>query len=114
MPQHRILHVNSSGSIGGGEKYLLTLAREMPQYQTHFVVPEPGAFAQTARQLGYAVEVIRLSPWPNPLAVLALRRYIRSHAIQLVHTHGARANFYGRLAARLAGVRIILSTVHNS
>ena len=31
-----------------------------------------------------------------------------------MHTHGARAGFYGRLAARWADTRIILSTVHSS
>lgn len=45
-------------------------------------------------------------------ALVALYRLMRTERPQIVHTHTAKAGFLGRLAARLAGVPIILHTFH--
>jgi glycosyltransferase involved in cell wall biosynthesis len=50
----------------------------------------------------------------DPRALGALARHLRRDRPQVVQSHGARANFYARLAARLAGVPRHISTVHNS
>lgn len=92
----------------------MTLAQGLPGYTWHFVVPEHGPFVEVMRSKGYDVQVI---PLPKRVGTSSIRRlagYIRSQRIHIVHTHGARANFYGRLGARIAGAPIILSTIHNS
>jgi glycosyltransferase involved in cell wall biosynthesis len=45
-------------------------------------------------------------------APLALARHFRRERPDLVHTAGARASFYGRVAARIAGVPAVVSSVH--
>ncbi|MNK73877.1 putative glycosyltransferase EpsF [compost metagenome] len=42
----------------------------------------------------------------------ALHRYIRSQAFDVVHTHGARAMFFGNLAAKAAKTSAIFTTFH--
>ena len=46
-------------------------------------------------------------------AVLRLREIIREGRYDVVHTHLYRACVYGRLAARMAGTRVVVSTEHS-
>jgi glycosyltransferase involved in cell wall biosynthesis len=47
-------------------------------------------------------------------ALRALVATLRQQRPTIVQSHGARSNVYTRLAGRLAGVPVVLSTVHNS
>lgn len=49
---------------------------------------------------------------PDVPTILTLHRAITSMGIDVVHTHGVRAGVTGRLAAKLAGCRRIVHTVH--
>jgi len=48
----------------------------------------------------------------SPAALCRVRRLIRSFDPQIVHTHLLRADLYGGLAARLAKVPVVLSSVY--
>jgi glycosyltransferase involved in cell wall biosynthesis len=84
------------------------------RYASAFVVTREGRFADEIRRRGFPVTVIDLSHLVSARALLALARHFRRARPDLVHTAGARASFYGRLAARLAGVPAVISSVHTS
>lgn len=51
-------------------------------------------------------------PWLDARACLALIRRFRNTRPDLVHTHSGKAGFLGRLAAKRAGVPLIVHTIH--
>lgn len=102
--------------FGGGEKYAFSLAEHLsgPRYTFHFVTHQESLFCQEARRRGYPVTVVDMTRRFNPLSLYKLTRFFKDERIDLVHTMGARMNFYGRLSARMARVPYICSTVQNS
>jgi len=113
----KITHIISAGGVGGGERQLLIFAKGLPRdrYELNFIVPERGALSSKLEALGFKPEVIDINRSLLSIPVmLNLIKYLRETTPDIVHTHGARANFYGRIASQLAGVHFSLSTIHNS
>lgn len=73
-----------------------------------------GALVDEAERAGVLVFCLgRLPGLRHPVAFVRLIRVIRSARPTIVHTHLQSANLYGRLAAWLAGVPVIVATEHN-
>jgi glycosyltransferase involved in cell wall biosynthesis len=56
--------------------------------------------AEEARRRGLAVEVIPCNGRFDRRTLSAIRRFVRVHGIETVHTHGYKADLYGCLATR--------------
>ena len=99
-----------------GERYLELLFDRLDRsrYRVMLICPEPGLFVGRMKERGVETHLVHLAPLFNPLALWRLTRLLRRERVTILQTHGARANFYGRIAGRLAGVPVIISTVHNS
>ncbi len=54
----------------------------------------------------------QVNPYHDFVCLIKLIRFIRQGKYTIVHTHSSKAGILGRLAARLAGVPIIIHTVH--
>jgi glycosyltransferase involved in cell wall biosynthesis len=54
----------------------------------------------------------RISPFSDLKTLWQMYRYFRSEKIDIVHTHTPKCSLLGQLAARLAGVKTIINTVH--
>jgi lipopolysaccharide/colanic/teichoic acid biosynthesis glycosyltransferase len=68
---------------------------------------------QQAGVLHFAVPFTRrLTPIADLKACVALWRLVRREHFTIVHTHQVKAAVYAQLAARLAGVPIVVNTVH--
>lgn len=105
-----------SAGYGGGERYLELLfdGLDRARFRPLLICPEAGPFAGKMAARGVPTEILSLDPLFSPAALVKLARLLRREAVTVLQTHGARANFYGRLAGRLAGVPCVVSTVHNS
>jgi glycosyltransferase involved in cell wall biosynthesis len=84
------------------------------RYEPLLICPEPGPFVGTMRDRGITTAVVRLAPLINPMALVRLASLLARHKVGVLQTHGARSNFYGAVAGRLAGVPVIIATVHNA
>lgn len=63
----------------------------------------------------YPVPFVRssaLTPGADLGVVLALIRLFRSERFTIVHTHTAKADLYAAIAARIAGIPIVVTTLH--
>jgi len=80
-------------------------------------VCDPDEWAAELRALGFRVWPIGMGRRPGPLqATLWAMRFFRAlkrQPVQIVHTHNAFHGIVGRIVARLAGVPIVVHTVHN-
>jgi len=53
-----------------------------------------------------------VSPWQDWRALVTLTDYLKKRQPHVVHTHSGKAGVLGRLAARRAGVPVIIHTIH--
>lgn len=117
MTPARVLHVITGLRIGGAERLVVTAATGLPRDAFESAVcclAERGALAGEVEQTGVPVWCVGSYPGlRHPLAFWRLWRTIARFRPQIVHTHLQSANLYGRLAARLAGVPVIVCTEHN-
>ncbi|WNO77160.1 glycosyltransferase [Streptomyces sp. AM8-1-1] len=109
----KALHIITGLGAGGAEQQLRVLLRHLPVDCDVVTLTNPGAVADGLRADG--VDVVHLGMRGNRdlQALPRLTRLIRRGAYDLVHTHLYRACVYGRIAARLAGVRATVATEHS-
>jgi glycosyltransferase involved in cell wall biosynthesis len=76
----------------------------------------PGPWVESVRGAGVAVETVpmerEIAPLRDIRSTVALTRLFREHRFDVVHTHTPKAGLIGPLAARLAGVRHVVHTIH--
>jgi glycosyltransferase involved in cell wall biosynthesis len=100
----RVLQVIAPGPVGGAESAVLGLSRGLVEAGAQVVIAAladggSGPFVDRARAAGLSVVVVD-SPGRNYLRDwYSLRHVIREHRIDVVHTHGYRADMMGLLAA---------------
>jgi UDP-GlcNAc:undecaprenyl-phosphate/decaprenyl-phosphate GlcNAc-1-phosphate transferase len=120
----RVAHVITRLILGGAQENTLSSAIGQhcdPRFDVTLVcgVDEAGEgnmFAE-ATQAGVKTVVIpslvrEIRPLSDARAFFELRKFFRRGAFTVVHTHSSKAGIIGRLAARAAGVPIVVHTLH--
>jgi glycosyltransferase involved in cell wall biosynthesis len=111
----KVLHVITGLAAGGAERQLQLLLRHLPPRHRCEVatLTNPGAVATALRADGVTVHDLRMRGNRDLSVLPRLTRLVRAGDYDLVHTHLYRAGLYGRLAARLGGVRTVVATEHS-
>jgi len=112
----RVLYLAHAFHVGGAEEMVLNLVRHLPARFEPVVccIHEPGPIGEEIRATGVPFTVLGLNPGlRRPLDVLRIRAYLRETQPEIVHTFLLTASLYGRLAAILAGVPIVIGTEVN-
>lgn len=110
----KVIHLTSSSGLAGGERYLSDLIRHSaPSVEHSVILPRQGPFEAVLRNSGIAYAVVDMSRKFSPATLSALITKLRACGPHILHTHGYRSNFYGRLAAMALGIRH-MATVHVS
>lgn len=120
----RVTHVITRLIVGGAQENTVASVlglREKPGLCLHLIsgpTQGPGGtleneFARYPDVLTILPSLVRpIHPWQDIRALLQLTQRFRAFESDIVHTHSGKAGVLGRLAARRAGVPIILHTIH--
>ncbi|UQA95278.1 glycosyltransferase [Streptomyces halobius] len=109
----RVLHIITGLGIGGAEQQLRLLLRRLPADCEVVTLTNPGPVADGIEADGTPVIHLGMAGNQDLTTIPRLARIIRRGRYDLVHTHLYRACVYGRIAARLAGVRTVVATEHS-
>lgn len=120
----RILHIITRMIVGGAQENTLLSVEgldRIPGYEVTLCSgvdngPE-GELLTRARQTSRLVVIPELcrnvDPRGDVVALWKLYSLIRQGGYHIVHTHSSKAGVLGRIAARLAGVPIVVHTLHS-
>jgi glycosyltransferase involved in cell wall biosynthesis len=109
----KALHIITGLGVGGAEQQLRLLLRHLPVDCDVVTLTNPGSVADGLIADGVRVVHLGMAGNRDLAALPRLVDVIHSGGYDLVHTHLYRACVYGRIAARLAGVRAIVATEHS-
>jgi glycosyltransferase involved in cell wall biosynthesis len=112
----RVLFLSHAFMVGGAEEMVLNLVRKLPARFEPMVacIHEAGPIGEEIRKTGVNFSVFGLTPGlSRPLDVLRLRNAIDSLAPTIVHTFLLTGSLYGRFAAMMAGVPVVIGTEVN-
>jgi glycosyltransferase involved in cell wall biosynthesis len=116
----RVIHIVKAKGIAGAERHLLDLLsglRERDIDARIILLAEPNttadSFHNTAEARGIPVQRVTIFRHLDPGLWGRLCAVLRELRPDIVHTHLLHADFYGIPAARLAGIRTVITSRHN-
>lgn len=108
-----IINVLTSLDFGGVESQMQLIAKNtnFSKFNHAFcAIGVGGSTQKILKTLGMQSDALGCSvKIPSISAVFTLWRYFKKHKPQVVHLRGAEANFHGAIAARLAGVPVVIA-----
>ncbi|MFN8413457.1 MAG: glycosyltransferase [Anaerolineales bacterium] len=116
MSSPHVMQVIDSLKIGGAEMLLreLTLGLLEKNFRVTVCYNTSGPLVDSFKTMD--VKLFQLLPKAriDPFLLAQLSTLMRREKPDLVHTHLFKSDIHGRLAARFAGVPVVVSTLHNN
>ena len=112
----RVLFLSHAFMVGGAEEMVLNLVRHLPERFEPAVVciHEAGPIGEEIARTGVPFKVLGLKPGLlRPFDVLRLRDFLLECEPAIVHTFLLTGSLYGRFAAMMAQVPVIIGTEAN-
>src|SRR5262245_32240247 len=111
----RVIHVTQGLAMGGQEKLLVEFARHADRKRFALQVvslSKAGSLALDIEACGCSIMALDMPTGFCPRLIFKLSELFRSCQADVVHTHEDRQLIHGALAARLAGVRLVIHSRH--
>jgi glycosyltransferase involved in cell wall biosynthesis len=112
----RVLFLSHAFMVGGAEEMVLNLVRHLPSRYEPAVacIHDAGPIGEEIRRTGVPFSVLGLTPGVSrPFDVLRLRNALQTLSPTIVHTFLLTGSLYGRFAAMMTGVPIVIGTEVN-
>jgi glycosyltransferase involved in cell wall biosynthesis len=116
MERLRVLYTVNRMDVGGSQTHLVQVLRLLDRRRFEPMLcclTGRGALLETARETGATVVGAGLGRLKSPAALASLMRltgFMRRARVDVVHNYLLRANLLGTLAARSAGVPVVLTS----
>lgn len=100
-------------ALGGAETIVLNLMRQLDKsrFTSRALIVGHGMLVDTLAREGYGLDTFEFTKSYNRDLIRLIRRIIREHNIDIVHTHLSRMNMYGFAASRFTPAANIM-TIH--
>jgi sugar transferase (PEP-CTERM/EpsH1 system associated) len=111
----RVAHLVLGLGVGGLEKVVLNLARrtDRRRFETRVLcLQQGGALRARFEDMGIPVDSLDLPRLPKARTLVRLVRWLRQARPDVLHTHNPTPHVFGALAARAAGVPVVVHTKH--
>jgi L-malate glycosyltransferase len=108
----KVLHLNAGNETGGGMVHILSLLNELKSDNIFLGLFEEGIFQQEAEKKGIQTFIFTQKSRYDLSVLSRVVEFIKNNDIDMIHTHGARANLYGYFLKKFTKV-IWVTTVHS-
>ncbi len=115
--KNKILYIINNLVIGGAEKLLFSVIDKLDKDKYEIMVcclynynPLKSEFEKK----GVTVKSLEMKNNRDIFGFFRLIKLLKQKRVDIVHTHLFYANIYGRIAAKIVGIPIIISTEHNN
>jgi len=123
MSPTRVLQIITRLIVGGAQETVMYTAERLDPtlFQVQILsgpqTGSEGSLIDEVRQRGIPLTILpelvrEVNPVKDLIALWKIYRFLRSNNYEVVHTHSSKAGILGRIAARLAGVPVIVHTIH--
>jgi glycosyltransferase involved in cell wall biosynthesis len=114
----KVCYIITKLELGGAQKVALYTAEHLDKNNfTSFIIAGKGGILdeETAQkfklfQVGAFIREIR--PLKDLQALFAIYKILKKEKPDIVHTHSSKAGILGRIAAKFAGVKTVIHTIH--
>jgi glycosyltransferase involved in cell wall biosynthesis/peptidoglycan/xylan/chitin deacetylase (PgdA/CDA1 family) len=113
----RVLHLIWALDLGGAERQVIEIVRGLDRNQfepTVGCLVRKGRWGEALEAEGVPVVGFSKGPGLDPAFLLRLTRFIRKGGFGVVHTHAFTASSWGRLAAMIARVPVVVAHEHSA
>lgn len=112
----KIVHIISNLSLGGAQVLVFDILKNLKKkndLELSVITIDSGEYIENYNKAGIKVYDLKEKGLVNPKIYSKLKKILKEINPDIVHTHLNKADFYGRIAAKRAGVPVIVSTCHN-
>lgn len=115
MEKIKVAHLIGGGDVGGAKQHLLTLLSHLnsDKFTPSVIALGDGILVKEAKELNIKTHII---PYKGVLwwkVLKPLKEIIRQERPDILHTHGVRANFYGRVGCLGKKKTRVITTIHS-
>jgi len=114
----KVCQIITKLELGGAQKFTLYTAQclDKNKFNSFLICGKGGMLddeaSEKTRVLKVGELVREISPLKDIRALYKIWRILKKEKPDVVHTHSSKAGIIGRIAAKLAGIKVIIHTIH--